>query len=64
MEIDIEAGPVTWERVIAFARTLEASARRNGVTQEDGSRLVRLLLRFDRTILSPGRSSVAPGRPT
>jgi hypothetical protein len=59
MEMDIEVGqPVTWERVIAFARRLEASARRNGVTQEDGSRLVRLVLQFDRTILGHGRPSV------
>jgi hypothetical protein len=61
MEMDIEVGqPVTWERVINFARRLEISARRNGVTQEDGSRLVRLLLQFDRTIL--GHASAAQSR--
>ena len=63
--MDIEVGqPVTWERVIAFARRLELSARRNGVTHEDGSRLVRLLLQFDRTILGrdAGSLSVAPPR--
>jgi hypothetical protein len=48
---------VTWERVITLARRLEASARRNGVTQEDGSRLVRLLLQFDKTILGHGAAS-------
>ena len=61
--MDIEVGqPVTWERVITFARRLEASARRNGVAPEDGSRLVKLLLQFDKTILGhyPVRSSVAP----
>jgi hypothetical protein len=65
MDMDIEVGqPATWERVITFARGLEVSARRNGVTQEDGSRLVRLLLQFDRTILGHEavRSSVAPPR--
>jgi hypothetical protein len=65
MDMDIEVGqPVTWERVIAFARRLEVSARRNGVTQEDGSRLVRLLLQFDRTILGhdPRGSSAASSR--
>jgi hypothetical protein len=53
---------VTWERVIAFARRLEDSARRDSVTQEDGSRLVRLLLQFDRTILghAPAAPSASP----
>jgi hypothetical protein len=52
---------VTWERVITLARRLEASARRNGVTQEDGSRLVRLLLQFDKTILGHDpRSGASP----
>jgi len=66
MDMDIEVGqPVTWERVITFARRLEASARRNGVTQEDGSRLVRLLLQFDRTILGHDpRSSAGSVRRT
>jgi hypothetical protein len=62
--MDIElAQQVTWERVITFARRLEVSARRNGVTQEDGSRLVRLLLQFDRNILGHDpRSSAEPAR--
>jgi len=64
MDMDIEVGqPVTWERVITLARRLEISARRNGVTQEDGSRLVRLLLQFDRNILGHASSCVSPPRP-
>ncbi len=47
-----EATTVTWERLTSFARRLEASARGNTVTPEDGSRLVRLVLEFDRNLRS------------
>jgi hypothetical protein len=52
-----EVTTVTWERLTSFARRLEASARGNAVTPEDGSRLVRLVLEFDRNLRSHAAAS-------
>jgi hypothetical protein len=63
--------PVSWVRVIDFARSLEHAAWRNDVRPEDGARLVRLLLDFDLHIVGNVRSrgpegtggALGPARP-
>lgn len=50
---------VTWEQIMAFARTLEQAAFHDHVAPADGARLVRLVLMFDEHIVDGVRT---PGR--
>lgn len=51
----MDMGPrlaVTWEQILLFARSLESDAFHDNVSPPQGARLVRLLLEFDRNIVS------------
>lgn len=63
MNFGEEVPQVTWEQVIALARSLESAARRDDVPPQVGARLVRLVLEFDRTIVGTGVHNVKPSRP-
>ena len=58
MNFGEEVPHVTWEQVMALARSLENAARRDDVPPPAGARLVRLVLEFDRQIV--GGPSRAP----
>lgn len=43
---------MTWEQILLFARSLENDAFHDNVSPAQGARLVRLLLEFDRNVVS------------
>jgi hypothetical protein len=50
--MNILDGPsVSWEQILAFARSLEDAAFHDNVRPQDGARLVRQLLRFEKRIV-------------
>ncbi len=48
---------VTWQEVVTLACRLEDAAFRNDVSPEDGARLVRLVLQFDKQIIGNVRKA-------
>jgi hypothetical protein len=44
--------PVSWEQILNYARSLEGAAEGNGITPEQAARLVRLVLRFQQTVVA------------
>jgi hypothetical protein len=48
---------VTWQEVVSLAYRLEDAAFRNDVSPDDGARLVRLVLQFDKQIIGSVRKA-------
>jgi hypothetical protein len=53
--------PVNWIHVIDLARRLEQAAWHNNVKPEDGARLVRLLLEFQKHVVGAVATSKPKG---
>lgn len=62
--MDMGPGPaVTWEQIMLLARSLENAALHNRVSPEQGSRIVQLVLEFDRNIVGTEVRKAKPSRP-
>jgi hypothetical protein len=59
-----EGKHVTWELITGLAHLLEIAAIDDSVRPEDGARLVRMLLEFEKQLLAPVRVRRTAARPT